>query len=68
MVSQITHCYSYNRQSVNPVKLYCTSFGDKTKAEFEDKKSDYQRWRRNEVIIKHLLIEIDFVLKNIIGY
>ncbi|OUM68162.1 hypothetical protein PIROE2DRAFT_24253, partial [Piromyces sp. E2] len=52
MVSQITHCYSYNRQSVNPVKLYCTSFGDKTKAEFEEKKPDYQRWRRNEIIFE----------------
>ncbi|ORX45208.1 hypothetical protein BCR36DRAFT_300101 [Piromyces finnis] len=52
MVSQIAHCYSYNRQSFHPVKLYCTSFGDKTKAEFDRKMSDYQRWRRNEIIFE----------------
>jgi len=51
MVSQITHCYSYNRQCLHPVKLYCTSFGNKTKAEFEDKVSEYERWRKNEVYI-----------------
>eukprot|EP00833_Pecoramyces_ruminatium_P017554 jgi/Orpsp1_1/1191586/evm.model.d7180000087186.1 len=48
MVSQITHCYSYNRQSLHPVKLYITSFGNKTKASFDDKVSDYERWRKNE--------------------
>jgi len=52
MVSQITHCYSYNRQSLHPVKLYCTSFGSKTKAAFDDKVSDYERWRKNEIIFE----------------
>jgi tRNA (guanine9-N1)-methyltransferase len=52
MVSQITHCYSYNRQCLHPVKLYCTSFGNKTKAEFEDKVSEYERWRKNEIIFE----------------
>ncbi|KAL6591035.1 guanine-1-methyltransferase-domain-containing protein [Neocallimastix sp. 'constans'] len=52
MVSQITHCYSYNRQSLHPVKLYCTSFGSKTKAAFEDKVSDYERWRKSEIIFE----------------
>ncbi|ORX82600.1 hypothetical protein BCR32DRAFT_292538 [Anaeromyces robustus] len=50
MVSQITHCYSYNRQSLHPVKLYCTSFGSKTKEAFDDKVSDYERWRKSEII------------------
>jgi len=32
--------------------LYCTSFGNKTKAEFEDKVSEYERWRKNEIIFE----------------
>jgi len=65
MVSQITHCYSYNRQSLHPVKLYCTSFGSQTKAEFDDKKPEYERWRKSEVLFlfKNLfIIYVHFII------